>query len=69
MSAELNLNLSYYCPNCGSAEIYFDAQVQWDAVAEDWILRELHERPWCDSCEDTISHARFGNPQSDGSQK
>ncbi|EML7988742.1 hypothetical protein [Stenotrophomonas maltophilia] len=62
MLRKCNPKHTYYCPTCGSTDISFDGQVEWDAEEERWILLEIHEDPWCDSCKDTISEAKFGDP-------
>ncbi len=53
---------TYYCPDCGCDEIYFDGQVLLDPETQTWILLEVHSQPWCRDCEDTIYEAKFGDP-------
>ena len=53
---------TYYCPDCGSDEIYFDGQVQWNPESGSWNLLEVHSRPWCAAWDHEIYKAVFGDP-------
>jgi len=42
------------CPRCGSARIVRDACARWDTNFGRWVLAQLHDRDFCETCEADI---------------
>ena len=55
---------TYYCCNCGSTDLEFNAKATWSVEKDDW---DYYEDPnngnWCGGCMDNDVEYEFGNPE------
>lgn len=56
MTAQREVNL--YCPHCESTEIKRDAWAEWDPSKMDWVLGDVFDDMWCESCEEQFNEAK-----------
>jgi hypothetical protein len=43
------------CSNCGSDEVVKDAWAEWDTEKQEWILQNVFDDTFCNSCEESHS--------------
>lgn len=45
----------FTCAYCKSDEVLKDAWASWDQDQQDWVLANVFDRAYCNSCEDETS--------------
>lgn len=43
--------VSPVCSQCGSDRIVRDACVRWNQISREWVLTDVHEHTFCETCE------------------
>lgn len=43
--------VDYKCAKCGSDEVMWDAWAEWDAEAQQMVLRSVMDQAYCEKCE------------------
>ena len=41
----------YFCKQCGSSDICFDAYAKWDAESQYFKVYNTYEETWCRECD------------------
>lgn len=44
-----------YCTTCGSSDIVADAWVSWDEDKQEWVVYNVFDDYYCNSCESECS--------------
>jgi len=43
------------CGTCGSEEVVRDAWAEWDFEKQEWVLADIFDDAWCNTCEGECS--------------